>query len=70
MPDEGKEWLPVILRCLSRSPDSDLNLEEAYSIRADMQKRGLNPGAIALLILQFEDADPSTGSAQEIDGYC
>ena len=70
MPGEGEEWLPVILRCLSRSPDSDLNLEEAYSIRAEMKKKGLNPGAIALLLLQFEDADPSLGNAHEIDGYC
>lgn len=70
MPSEGEEWLPLIVRCLSRSQDRDFTLEEAYSIRADMKKKGLNPGAIALMLLQFEDADPTGVCKHELDGYC
>ena len=70
MENEGDEWQPVILRCLSRLRDSELAVEEAFELRDIIKKKGLNPGAIALLLLQFEDADPSVGLNNEIDGYC
>ncbi len=70
MPGEGEEWLPLIERCLARSPDRDFTVDEAYSIREIMKKKGLNPGAIALMLLQFEDADPTGVCKHELDGYC
>jgi len=68
--NEGDEWQPVIMRCLSRVRDSEFAVEEAFNLRNEIKKRGLNPGAIALLLLQLEDADPSVGQNNEIDGYC
>jgi len=70
MASEAEEWHPVILRCLNRLNDSELDVEEAFNLRKQMKAKGLNPGAIALLLLQLEDADPSRGQAHEIDGYC
>ena len=70
MPGEGEEWLPLILRCLSRSSETDLKIEEADSLRTELQKKGLNPGAIALVLLQLEDVDPSMRRSHDIDGYC
>ncbi len=71
MSGEGEEWVPLIRRAFSRIQDSEFDLEKADSIRAEMKKEGLNPGAIALMLLQFEDADPSVGRQNnEIDGYC
>ncbi len=70
MQSEAEEWQPVILRCLSRLQESELDVEKAFNLRKALKAQGINPGAIALLLLQLEDADPSRGQSSEIDGYC
>jgi hypothetical protein len=44
-------------------------VEEAYELRRHLKAHGRNPAAIALIMLQLEDADPTSGSMHEIDGY-
>jgi len=63
-------WLPVIERCLSRTRDSDFSVEEAFKLRLHLKANGLNAAAIALVLLQLEDADPTNmGNKHDIDGY-
>ena len=61
--------MPVVVRCLSRVRDSDFSVEEAFELRKHLIANGRNPAAIALILLQMEDADPSSGSNHAIDGY-
>ena len=69
MSSEAEEWNPVIMRCLSRTRDSEFSVEDAFNIRQEMRRKGLNPAAIALLVLQLEDVDPVRKN-DAIDGYC